>query len=66
MKKHKARILVVAGFFLVLLGAVLPFLMVLKILESSFFLNFFSYAMQVTGVILGLIGVVSRKIERDK
>lgn len=66
MKKHKARILIVAGFFLVLLGAVLPFLMVLKILESSFFMNFFSYAMQVTGVVLGLIGVVSQRIDRDK
>jgi hypothetical protein len=66
MKKNKARILIVAGFFLVLLGAVVPFLMVLKILESSFFLNFFAYAAQVTGIVLGLIGVVTQRIDRDK
>jgi multisubunit Na+/H+ antiporter MnhC subunit len=65
MKKQKAFGLIAVGFFLVLLGAVLPFLMVLKILESTFFLNFFSYGAQVTGVVLGLVGVVSQKVERN-
>lgn len=44
------------GFLLVLAGAVLPFLMVMRILESTFFLNFFSYAASVAGLMLGLIG----------
>lgn len=57
--------LIAAGFFLVLLGAVLPFLMVIKILESTFFLNFFAYGAQVTGIALGLIGIVSQKIKRN-
>lgn len=65
MKKHKAIGLVVIGFFLVLLGAVLPFLMVIKILESTFFLNFFAYGAQVMGVVLGLVGIVSQKAERS-
>jgi hypothetical protein len=46
----------VTGFFLLLLGIVLPFLMVIHILESTFFLNFFSYGMSIVGLILGIIG----------
>jgi hypothetical protein len=46
----------VIGFFMVLAGVILPFLMVLRILESTFFLNFFSYAISTLGVFLGIIG----------
>ena len=49
------RILVI-GFFMVLAGVILPFLMVLGILESTFFLNFFSYTISTLGVFLGIIG----------
>lgn len=44
------------GFVLVLFGAVAPFLMVMKILPSTFFLNFLAYAASVSGLILGLTG----------
>jgi len=44
------------GFLLVLAGAVLPFLMVIHLLKSTFFLNFFSYTASLVGIILGLIG----------
>jgi hypothetical protein len=44
------------GVILMLLGIVLPFLMVIQILESTFFLNFFSWGMSVTGLALGTIG----------
>jgi hypothetical protein len=50
--------LLIIGFFLILAGVLLPFLMVLHILESTFFLNFFSFAAQVTGLFLGFIGSV--------
>jgi hypothetical protein len=43
------------GFVLVLLGAVLPFLMVLQVLKSTFFLNFLSYGATVSGIFLGVI-----------
>jgi hypothetical protein len=43
------------GFVLVLLGAVLPFLMVLQVLKSTFFLNFLSYGATVSGILLGVI-----------
>ena len=44
------------GIFLMLLGIILPFLMVIKVLESTFFLNFFSYGVSVAGLALGTIG----------
>ena len=39
------------------LGVVLPFLMVLHIIESTYFLNFLSYIAQTLGFILGFIGI---------
>lgn len=47
---------ILIGFLLVLLGVILPFLMVIKILESTFFLNFFSYTASILGLFLGLVG----------
>lgn len=44
------------GFFLVLLGAVLAWLLVLHIIPSTFLLNFLSYGASVTGLFLGLVG----------
>lgn len=36
------RFLLVPGIALILAGMILPFLMVIQVLESNFFLNFFS------------------------
>lgn len=44
------------GIALMFLGIVLPFLMVIKVLESTFFLNFFAYGASVAGLALGTIG----------
>ncbi len=43
------------GLVLVIVGAVLPFLMVLNVIESTFFLNFFAYGAQILGVLLGVV-----------
>ena len=48
--------LILIGFVLVLFGFVMPFLMVMKVVESSFILNFLSYGASVLGLFLGLIG----------
>jgi hypothetical protein len=48
--------LILIGFLLSLMGVVLPFLMVMRILESTFFLNFFSYGASVSGLFLGIMG----------
>jgi hypothetical protein len=42
-----------------LAGAILPFLMVIHILESTFFLNFIAFGSQVTGLFLGTIGMIT-------
>jgi hypothetical protein len=44
------------GILLMLLGIVLPFLMVIKVLESTFFLNFFAWGASVAGLSFGTIG----------
>ncbi len=48
--------LLVFGFLLVLTGAVLPFLMVIRIVEPSLLLSFVSYGASVGGIFLGLFG----------
>ncbi len=48
--------LIGVGFVLVTLGWVLPLLMVLHVLPSTFFLNFFSYITSVLGLFLGIWG----------
>jgi hypothetical protein len=55
------------GEILMLLGIVLPFLMVIQVLESTFFLNFFSWGASVAGLSLGTIGFAlwSRGKRRD-
>jgi hypothetical protein len=50
------RAMIALGFVLVLLGAVLPFLMVLRVIPPNFLLSFFSYGASVIGLFLGLIG----------
>lgn len=50
------RSLIVIGFFLVLFGFVAPFLMVLRVVQTSFFLSFLSYGASFAGLLLGIIG----------
>lgn len=47
---------IVIGFFLVLIGAVLPFLMVIGVFGSTFLLNFIAFAASTIGVFLGVLG----------
>jgi len=51
------RSLLALGLILMLLGIILPFLMVIHMVRSTFFLNFFSWGASVTGLALGMIGV---------
>lgn len=51
--------LILIGFALSLLGVALPLLMVIHILQSTFFLNFFSYISSVIGLFLGIIGAAT-------
>jgi hypothetical protein len=61
---HPWRLLLI-GVLLSFLGVVGPFLMVIKILESTFFLNFLSYGAQMAGLFLGIIGA-SQLVRRNR
>ena len=50
------RLLLSLGLLLMLLGILLPFLMVIHVVESTFFLNFFSWGASVAGLALGTVG----------
>ena len=45
------------GFVLILIGFLVPFLIVLEILESSLILNFSAYGASLVGLVLSLYGV---------
>lgn len=50
------KYLIWIGVFLLLLGMVLPFLMVIHVVKSTYFLNFFAYGSIVIGMVLTTIG----------
>jgi hypothetical protein len=54
------------GLCLMLLGIVLPFLMVIKVVESTFFLNFFSWGASVAGLAFGTIGFATYSRNRKE
>jgi hypothetical protein len=49
------RMLIIGGIFVVA-SVVLPLLMVVKVLESTIFLNFFSYIIGLVGTFMGIAG----------
>ena len=63
---NSPRFLLSLGLFLMLLGIVLPFLMVIKVLESTFFLNFFAWGASVAGLSFGTIGFAMLSTRRKK
>ena len=60
---------IVIGFFFVLAGAALPFLIIIGLLESTYLLNFIAFMASMTGTILGVIGTamyVGERRNKDK
>ena len=53
---NSPRFLLGLGIFLMFVGIILPFLMVIHVLESTFFLNFFSWGASVAGLSFATIG----------
>jgi pilus assembly protein TadC len=67
MNKISPKKLIFIGAGLLLLGVLIPFLIVLDVLESTFFLNFSAYACQVSGLFIGMYGTFATvKIFRGK
>jgi hypothetical protein len=48
--------LILAGFALSVMGVALPLLMLIHVLPSTYFLNFFSFIASMTGLVLGIVG----------
>jgi len=53
------RLMIGLGFVLVVLGVVLPWLMVMRIIQPTWFLSFLSFTASMAGIILGITGSVS-------
>jgi hypothetical protein len=58
MKLLRPVYLMILAFILLLVGWMLPFLMVIHVVPSTFFLNFFSYTISTIGLIVGVVGAV--------
>jgi nitrate reductase gamma subunit len=63
--EHPRR-LIAFSIFLMVFGFVMPFLMTLKLVESTLFLNFFSFGASVLGLMLGLVGIAGLQIKEKK
>ncbi len=59
MMEWDPRALLGIAFLLLIIGVLLPFLMVLQILQSTFFWNFFAFGASFLGLMLGIVGAVS-------
>ena len=53
---NSPHLLFATGVLLMLLGIVFSFLIVIRVLESTFFINFFSWGASVGGLAFGTIG----------
>ncbi len=61
MKQRTPLKLISLGVILLLIGFLLPFLMVIRVLQPGFALSFLSYASSLVGLILGLFGALQLK-----
>jgi hypothetical protein len=56
--------LVAIGFGLLIIGVVLPFLMVVELVESTLFLNFLAVASSIAGLTTGFLGITQLRSRR--
>ena len=62
----KSRLYMFIDLILLLLGVLLPFLMIIKVLEPSYFLVFFTSAVSTVGLALGMIGLTQQPVRAIK
>jgi membrane associated rhomboid family serine protease len=63
---EKPRTLLFIALGLLLFGWIMPFLMVIRVVESTFFLNFLSWGASVAGLYLGVIAMAGLVRRRKK
>jgi len=67
MRRFSPGPMILIGFLLVLAGAVIPWLIVLQIIPSTWALNFFSFAASMLGLMLGIAGTAYIiRLRKDK
>ncbi|MCZ2128441.1 MAG: hypothetical protein LC099_11795 [Anaerolineales bacterium] len=54
------------SFLLMLFGVVMPLLMVIQVVPSTFFWNFLSFGASTLGLFLGVIAVASSKLKSER
>jgi hypothetical protein len=58
--------LILLGFVMNLVAMILPALMVLQVIKSTFFLNFLAFLLSIAGMLIGFIGMTFIvKLRRD-
>ncbi len=63
------RRLILLALLAMLLGILLPFLMIIGTIESTFFLNFLAFTLSVAGLFTGIVAITTytaRPENRDK
>lgn len=62
---YPGRLLAVS-IALMLFGVVMPLLMLIHVVESTFFMNFLSYAASTVGFFLGIISFAAVRVKSSK
>ena len=60
LEYHKQ--ILVLSIFLLIFGCIMPFLMALRVVESTFLLNFLSFGASVLGLFLGVASIAGGRI----
>lgn len=63
--EHPKRLLAIV-ITLLTFGFVMPFLMAIRVVESTFFLNFLSFGASVLGLFLGIAWVAAYNVKHKK
>ncbi len=58
MSHYNPKFLIFVGFIGLVLGFVLPFLMIIRVLEPTLLLNFLAYVASFGGLVVGIAGAV--------
>jgi hypothetical protein len=61
--EHPLRLIGI-GFGLLLIGAVLPFVMVINLIESTLFLNLVAVLCTISGITTGFLGITQYRRPR--
>ena len=65
MLERPERLIAIA-VVLLFFGVAMPFLMVIHVVESTFFLNFLSFGASVLGLFLGITGVAVYRAKQTR